>query len=168
MASDGGGNTRAECSKILILLGFIGIRTGLLNDLGEHSFECRAFQAHRCSFYRKCLRAKGFHLKAVAVQLFGDLGKNHHLPGLQFHQEGHQQALALHLFHLAIAQNFFKKHSLVCHMLVDYPQAVVAGGQNERLAQLAQRAQGAQMIEVGGGLFGFNLGGLLGRSRRVS
>ena len=44
-------------------------------------------------------------------------------------------------------------------MLVDYPQAVVAGGQNEGLPQLAERTQRAQVIEVGGSLFGFDLGG---------
>ena len=43
-------------------------------------------------------------------------------------------------------------------MLVDDPQSVVAGGQNERLAQLPQRAQRAQMVEVGGGLLGLDQG----------
>ena len=112
----------------------------LLDHLGQHPLQCRAFQAHRRSFHRKCLWAKGFHLKSVAFQFLGNLGKNHHLPGLQLHQQGHQQPLPLHFFHLAVAQNFFKKNPFVGHMLVDNPQAVLAGGQNERLAQLPQRA----------------------------
>ena len=47
-------------------------RAGLLDDLGQHPFQSRAFQAHRRGFDRKCLWAKGFHLKAVALQFFGD------------------------------------------------------------------------------------------------
>jgi hypothetical protein len=37
-------------------------------------------------------------------------------------------------------------------------KAIVAGGQNERLPQLRQRAERAQMVQVGGGLLGLNLG----------
>src|ERR1035437_488734 len=43
-------------------------------------------------------------------------------------------------------------------MLVDDPQAVVAGGQNEGLAQLPQRPERAQVVEVGGGLLGLDQG----------
>ena len=45
-------------------------------------------------------------------------------------------------------------------MLVDDPQAVFAGGQNEGLAQLAQRTQRAQLVQVGGGLLGLDQGRL--------
>src|ERR1035437_4688199 len=44
-------------------------------------------------------------------------------------------------------------------MLVNNPQSVVAGGQNERFAQLRQRAEGAQLVQVGGCLFGFHQSG---------
>ena len=54
------------------------------------SLELRALQADRRGFDGKCLRAKGFHLKSVAFQFFGDARKNHHLLGLQLHQHGHQ------------------------------------------------------------------------------
>ena len=64
----------------------------------------------------------------------------------QLDQQGHQQPLALHLFHLAVAQNFFKKHPFMCHMLVDDPQSVLAGGQDEGFAQLAQRLQRAKWL----------------------
>jgi len=117
MAGDGGRNPRTKCRKILIPLRFSGVGAALLNHLGKHPLQSRSLQADRSSFHRKCLWAKGFHLKSVPVQLLGDLREDHHLPGLQFHQHGHQQSLALHLFHLPIAKNFFKKNSFVGHML---------------------------------------------------
>ena len=82
MAGDGGGNARAQSRKIMILLGFVGIGAGLLDHLGQHPLQSRSLQANRGRFYRKCLRAKGFHLKPVAFQLLGDARKDHHLPGL--------------------------------------------------------------------------------------
>ena len=56
----------------------------------------------------------------------------------------------------AVAQDFFKKHPFVCNMLVDDPQAVLAGGQNKRLAQLPQRLERAQMVQIGRGLLSFD------------
>ena len=94
----------------------------MLDHLGEHPFECRALQADRSSLDCKCLRAKGFYLEAVSLQFVGDLRKNHHLPGFELDQEGHQQPLPVHLLDLAIAQNLFKKNPLMCHMLVDDPK----------------------------------------------
>ena len=154
--------------RFLILRGFFRICAGLLNHLGQHSLERRALQAHRRRFDRKCLRAKGFHLKSVGFQFLGNPGENDHLPRFQLHQQRHQQALALDFFDLPIAQNFFKKHPLVSHMLVDYPQAVVSGGQDERLAQLAQRAQRTQVVQIGGGLFRLDQGSLRRCAGRVA
>ena len=47
-------------------------------------------------------------------------------------------------------------------MLVNDPQAVVAGGQNERLTQLPQGLERAKVVQVDGCLFGLNLGGSCG------
>ncbi len=89
MAGDRGGNSRAESRKILILLGFVGIGARLLNYLGQHPLQSRSLQSHGRGFYRKCLRAKGFHFKTIAIKLFGDASEDHHLPGFEFHQQGH-------------------------------------------------------------------------------
>ena len=56
--------------------------------------------------------------------------------------------MALHFFNLSIAQNFFKKNAFVGHVLVDNPQSVLAGGQNEGLAELRQRPERGQVVEV--------------------
>ena len=63
----------------MILLGFIRISAGLLDDLGQHPLQSRSFQANRGGFYRKCLRAKGFYLEAVTLQFLGNASENHHL-----------------------------------------------------------------------------------------
>ena len=131
----------------------------MLDDFGERPLELRTLQADRRRFHGKCLRAKGFHLKAVALEFLGNARKNHHLFRLQLHQHGHQQALALNALDLAVTQDLFKKHSFVCNMLIDDPQAVVAGGQNERFPELAERFERAEVVEIGGGLLGFDQGG---------
>ena len=43
-------------------------------------------------------------------------------------------------------------------MLVNNPQTIVAGSQNERRAQLSQRPERAKVVEVGRGLFGLDQG----------
>ncbi len=62
--------------------GSSGIGSRLIDDFGERSFELGALQADRGGFDRKCLRAKGFHLKTVDFQLLGDAGEDDHLFGL--------------------------------------------------------------------------------------
>ena len=71
------------------------------------------------------------------------------------------------MLHLTVAENFFKKNPLVCHMLVDNPQAVVPCGQNKRLTKLFERLERAEMVEVCGGLFGLDNGGGRGCSRAL-
>ncbi len=100
---------------------FVRIGRGLLDDFAQRPLQLRAFQAHWSRLYGKCLWTKGFHLKTVVFKLLGNARKNHHLLRLQFHQQRHQQTLALHLFHLAVAQDLLKKHPFMCNMLVDDP-----------------------------------------------
>src|ERR1039458_2200138 len=130
-AGNGGGDAGAETVKFLIAGGFCGIGGRLIDDFGEGALELGALEANRGGFYRKCLRAKGFHFKAVVFKLLGDAGEDDHLFGLQFHKQRHKQALALDAFHLAVAEDLLKKHSFVCNVLVDDPQSIVSGGQNE-------------------------------------
>ena len=104
------------------------------------------------------MRAKGFHFKTVVFELLGDASEDDHLFGLQFHKHGHEEALALDAFHLAFAEDLLKKHPLVCNVLVDDPQAIVSGSEDEGVPQLAQWLEGAKAVEGIGGLFGFNEG----------
>ncbi len=159
MAGDGGGDARTECGKVFILLRFQRVRAGLLDDLGEHPFQSGTLKTDRGGFHSERLRAKRFDLKSVTFEFLGDAGEDHHLGGLEFDQHGHEESLALDMLHLAVAKNLFKEHALVCHMLVDNPQAVFAGGQNEGLAQLAEGPKRTEVVENGGGLFGFDLRG---------
>lgn len=162
MAGDGGGNARAELAKFLIAEGFIGAGGGLIDDFGERFFEFLALQADRRCFDGKCLRAKEFHLESVAFKFLGDAGKNDHLLGLQLDQHRHEQALALDLLHLPVAEDLLKKHSFVCNMLVDDPETILTGGQDERITELAQGLECGKVVEIDGCPFGFNLGGSCG------
>ena len=135
---------------------FVGVGGGLFDDFAEGPLELCALQAYGSRFYRKCLWAKGFHLKTVGFKLLRNAREDDHLLGLEFDQEGHQEALTLHVFHLAIAEDLLEKHTFVCNMLIDDPQAVVAGGQNEGLTQLAEGLERAQAVEAAGRLLGLD------------
>jgi hypothetical protein len=138
VTGDGGGNARAEGGKVLILGWLIGIRGGLVNDFAEHALESRALKADRSGFDGEGLGPEGLNFKAVALELFCDARKYNHLLGFELNKQRHEEALALNFFNLAGAKNFFKKNAFVSDVLVDYPQTVLAGGQDERLAKLAK------------------------------
>ena len=138
VTGDGGGDARAQGGKLLILRGFIRVGGGLVDDLAEHALERGPLQADRRGFDGEGLGTEGLNLKAIALQFFGDACKYNHLLGFQLDKQGHEEALALNFLDLAGAKNFFKKNALVGHVLVDYPQTVFAGGQDEGLAELAK------------------------------
>ena len=75
------------------------------------------------------------HFEPVALQFAGDLGEYHHLPRFELDQQGHEQALALNLFDFAGAKEPLKQNALVGDVLVDDPEAVLARGQDEGLAE---------------------------------
>ena len=108
MAGDGSGNSRAERGKILILFGFVRIPCRLVNHLGEHMFQSPAVQADRSRLHGQSLRPEGLNLESVTLQFLGDARKYNHLFSFELDQKGHQQSLALNVFHLAIAKNFLK------------------------------------------------------------
>src|SRR5580700_12056203 len=82
MAGNGRSNAGAQRAKILILRGLIGVATGLFYDFGQSSLKLGSLQPDWRCFDRKCLRAKGFNLKAVAFKFLGNARKHDHLPGL--------------------------------------------------------------------------------------
>ena len=118
----------------------------MFDNFSEGLFKFLTLQAYRSCFYRKCLWAKGFYLKTVLLKLFSDVREDNHLFRLQFHEQGHQQTLALEPLNLTVTQDLLKKHSLMCNMLVNDPQPVVTHSQNERVAHLAKGLQRAQVV----------------------
>ena len=82
MAGNGGGNAGAEAGKFFIPRWFTGICSGLVDDFGQRALQLGAFEADGRRLDRKCLRAKGFHFKAVVFELLGDAGEDDHLFGL--------------------------------------------------------------------------------------
>ena len=107
---------------------------GLLNDLVEHALERCAFEADRSGFDGKGLRTEGFHLETVPFELVRYLSEYHHLPRFEFHQQGHEQSLALNVFNFAFSEDLLEKHTFVCDMLIDDPEAVFSGGEDKGFA----------------------------------
>ena len=110
----------------------------MLNYLGKHPLKGCAFEADRGRFDGKCLRAERLDFKPIALELIGDLGKDDHLPRFKFDQKRHKEALALNVFDLASAEDLLKKHTFVCDVLVDDPEAFFVDGEDERVAELAE------------------------------
>jgi hypothetical protein len=121
----------------------------LFNHFGQHSLEFPAFQTDRRGFDGESSGAKGLGFEAVFFQFVGDIGKNRHLPWLQIDQERHEQSLTLDGLHIAAGQDLFKEYPLMGDMLVDDPKAVVVDGEDEGVAELAERPERTEIIEVG-------------------
>ena len=59
----------------------------------------------------------------------------------QLDQDRHQQPLRLHAARGVLPQHLLEQDALVGHVLVDDPQAVAPGGDDEALVNLAERPQ---------------------------
>ncbi len=129
------------------------LRSGTARHFFEHVFEFDAFEAYWGGLDGECAGAEGFGLEAVAFELFGDLGEGDHLRGKEVDEERHEEALALHLLGFALAEDFFEEDALVGDVLVDDPEALFVGGEDEGIAELAERLEGGEGGE-GVGLFG--------------
>ena len=95
----------------------------------------------RRGFHRDGAIAERLGLESGGVQLVGDARVVDLLLGGELHDQRHQQALHLHAAGRALLHDLLEQDALVGHVLVDDPQAVAAGGDDEALVDLAQRAQ---------------------------
>jgi hypothetical protein len=59
------------------------------------------------------------------------------LGGEHVDEQGHEEALALDLLGVAIAEDFFEEDAFVGYVLVDDPEAFFVGGEDEGVAELA-------------------------------
>jgi hypothetical protein len=106
------------------------------------------------------------------LEFFGDLGEGDHLGGEKIDEERHEEALALDLFGVALAEDLFEEDALVGYVLVDDPEALFVGGEDEGVAELAERLEGGEGVEGVGLLRGcwFVCGfrGIVAHGNRVS
>ena len=149
MAGDAGGDAAAAGFGVFGLL----VAVGDGEDLFEHAFEFDAFEADGGGFDGEGAGAEGFGFEAVAVELVGDLGEGDHLGGEEVDEERHEEALALDLLGVALAEDFFEEDALVGYVLVDDPEAFFVGGEDEGVAELAEGFEGGEGGE-GVGLLG--------------
>ena len=124
VAGDAGGYAAAAGFGVFALL----IAVGDGEDLFEHAFEFDAFEADGGGFDGEGAGAEGFDFEAVAVELLGDLGEGDHLGGQHVDEHRHEETLALDLFGVAVAEDFFEEDALVGYVLVDDPEAFFVGG----------------------------------------
>ena len=148
MAGDAGGDAAAAGFSVFGLL----VAVGDGEDLFEHAFEFAAFEAYGGGFDGEGAGAEGFGFEAVALEFFGDLGEGDHLGGEEIDEQRHEEALALDLFGVALAEDLFEEDALVGYVLVDDPEAFFVGGEDEGVAELAEGLEGGEGVE-GVGLF---------------
>jgi hypothetical protein len=152
---DGGVAGDAGCDAAAASLGVLRLLIAVGNgqDLFDHPFKLMAFETYGSGFDGQGAGAKGFSFKAVALQLFGYLGEGDHLGGKEIDEQRHEEALALDLFGIAVAEDFFEEDALVGYVLVDDPEALLVGGEDEGVAELAEGLEGGEGGE-GVGLLG--------------
>ena len=140
VAGDAGGDAAAAGFGVFGLL----VAVGDGEDLFEHAFEFDAFEADGSGLDGEGAGAEGFGFEAVAVEFFGDLGEGDHLGGEQVDEQRHEQALALDLLGVALAEDLFEEDALVGYVLVDDPEAFFVGGEDEGVAELAEGLEGGE------------------------
>ena len=172
VAGDAGGDAAAAGFGVFGLL----VAVGDCEDFFEHAFEFYAFETYGGGFDGEGAGAEGLGFEAVAFELVGDLGEGDHLGGKQVDEQRHEEALALDLLGFALAENLFEEDALVGYVLVDDPEALFVGGEDEGVAELAEGLEGGEGVEgvgllrgcwfVGGFCWSRSLRGWSGRGRR--
>ena len=137
MARDGGRNACPHQFQIQGLL-FAG---ELLEQLVEHPLNLRSVDPGGSQLDGNAACPERLRFKAVARQFIGDCRKYALLRGRKLQQQWHQQPLAFYLLCRSLAENFFKQHALMGHVLIDDPEALGAYGEDEGVVHLPQRFQ---------------------------
>ena len=137
---DGGVTGHAGGDAAAASLGVFGLLVSIGNgqDLFEHLFEFDTFEADGSGFEGESARAEGLGFEAVAVEFAGDLGEGDHLGGKEVDEERHEEALALDLFGVALAEDLFEEDALVGDVLIDDPEALFVGGEDEGVVELTK------------------------------
>jgi hypothetical protein len=163
VACDAGGDAAATGFGVFGL----AVAVGDGEDLFEHLLEFAAFESYGSCFDGQGAGAEGLGFEAVAVEFVGDLGEGDHLGREEIDQQRHEEALALDLLGVALAENLFEEDALVGYVLVDDPEAFFVGGEDEGVAELADGLEGREGGE-GVGLLGGGFVGGLGLGRVVA
>ena len=134
VAGDAGGDAAAASLGVFGLL----VAVGDGEDLFEHLFEFDAFEADGAALTARVRGPKGSASKPLRSSSLGDLGEGDHLGGKEVDEQRHEEALALDLFGVALAEDLFEEDALVGDVLVDDPEALFVGGEDEGVAELAE------------------------------
>ena len=108
---------------------------------------CRQADGRGCGLNGDGAVAEGFGVKAAGAQFVGDARVFDLLPGRQFEDDGHEERLLLDAAGGALRQDLFEEYPLVGDVLVDDPQAVAAGGQDEAFVELAEGAEVGERVQ---------------------
>ena len=85
--------------------------------------------------------AERLGFEAVEVHFLRNTGIFKLLGGRELQDGGQQEALNLDVARGALPQNLLEKNALVSDVLVDDPEAIAAGGDDETVVELAERAE---------------------------
>ena len=97
--------------------------------------------AGRRGLHRDGAIAERLGLEARCVQFLGDARVIDLLLRRELQDHRHQQPLHFHASGGALFQHLLEQNALMRHVLVDDPQPVASGGDDEALVDLAERAQ---------------------------
>ena len=113
----------------------------LLEYLVQHVLDFVGVYSGRSGLYRDGARSEGLGLKAVASAVRREISaKMAMLRGRELHDDGHQQPLRFRRAISAAASEFSRTARARGNVLVDDPESLRIDGEDERVADLTQRA----------------------------
>src|SRR5436305_4575538 len=135
MARDGRSNAGANDFQIKPMF-FAG---KLVEQLLQHVLDLGCLKPCRSDLYRDSTSSKRFRFEAVELELTRNFGEYGLLRRGEFHEEGHEQPLALDFLSGSLLQHAFKEDSLMRNMLVDNPEPIAIYGEDEGVPDLSER-----------------------------
>ncbi len=112
---------------------------GHFENLKHQLFDFGRAHARGRAFHRDGAVAERLRIETRTLQLIGDARIFDLLAGRQIEQNRHQKLLAFHAALRLLAQHFLEQNALVRHVLIDDPQAIAPGRDDEAVVNLAER-----------------------------
>ena len=145
---------------------FALVAIGTAQHFDEHAFELPAFEADGRGLDGEGARAEGLTSKPLRSSSSAIAAKSTIWAGVRSMSSGMSRRWRWTRSTVALAQDFFEEDAFVRDVLVDDPEAVFVGGEDEGLAELAEGLEGGEGVEGVGSGGRRGRGGSIGRSRR--
>jgi len=144
-AGDGGGHRTPQ----IVERGFAQFPLGDFKNLKDHFFDIARADAGRGGLHCHRAVAEGFGIETQGVELFGNTRIFQLLRRSQLNHQRHQQALRLDRIASTRGENLLEQNPFMGHVLIDDPESIATGSDDEAVVNLTHGAKIAQGVETG-------------------